>query len=165
MTTKSEPEQGPCHLQSLRSLSAAMQELPKRTPCDHIHQKSTENALNDPISRTEHVCTEEDVIATNHIPCTANSTGQNENDHIECDSSHSQTGSTDGRVCILCDEPATVRLLPCGHEIICLMCSKRAKKCLQCKVYYRFAACLIMSYFLSFRLQGIVTARVNLSAL
>ena len=37
-------------------------------------------------------------------------------------------------VCILCDEPATVRLLPCGHEIICLMCSKRAKKCLQCKV-------------------------------
>ena len=37
-------------------------------------------------------------------------------------------------VCILCDEPATVRLLPCGHEIICLVCSKRAKKCLQCKV-------------------------------
>ena len=41
---------------------------------------------------------------------------------------------SDRPICLLCDEPVTVRLLPCGHEIICLLCSKRAKKCLQCKV-------------------------------
>ena len=50
------------------------------------------------------------------------------------DDSKVYSSTSDRPICLLCDEPVTVRLLPCGHEIICLLCSKRAKKCLQCKV-------------------------------
>ena len=62
--------------------------------------------------------------------------------------SHYEDGSTLS-VCILCDEPVTVRLLPCRHEIMCLMCSKRAKKCLECKVriVYLITICIVMYIF------------------
>jgi hypothetical protein len=36
--------------------------------------------------------------------------------------------------CMLCEEPVTVKLLPCGHAQICVLCVKRAKKCPLCKV-------------------------------
>jgi hypothetical protein len=116
--------EGTHHLDSSLSLSDTVQGLSERPLCDQIHQKST-----GPNSKS--VRTEGDLIASNHIPCKATNAGQN---CIESDSSLIRTTPSDGPVCILCDEPATVRLLPCGHEIICLICSKRAKKCLQCKV-------------------------------
>ena len=102
---------------------------------DHVQQKSTKTIQGHTDPRTVH--NESDSIATNHIPVQQTSevtADQTENNHTDWDSSCTQTVSTDGPVCMLCDEPATVRLLPCGHEIICLVCSKRAKKCLQCKV-------------------------------
>ena len=37
-------------------------------------------------------------------------------------------------LCMLCEEPVTVKLLPCGHAQICILCVKRAKKCPLCKV-------------------------------
>ena len=121
-SVKSKVEHGPHHLDSPLNLSDKIRGLPEQPPCDQIHQKSTGSP-----SKTVH--TERDLIASNHIA--AASAGKTEKNCIESDSSPT---CSDGPVCILCDEPATVRLLPCGHEIICLMCSKRAKKCLQCKV-------------------------------
>ena len=128
---KPEPEQGTLHPDSQLHFSGTVQELSNGL-CEHVHQESTEK-LQDHSGPSEG-----NSIATNHIPVRQTSEasiGQTDN-HIDCDSSCTQTVSTHGPVCILCDEPATVRLLPCGHEIICLMCSKRAKKCLQCKVHY-----------------------------
>ena len=121
-SVKSKLERGPHHLDSLLNLSDKVRGLSEQPPCHQIHQKST-----DPSSKTVH--TDGDLIASNHIA--AASADQTEKNCIESDSSPT---CSDGPVCILCDEPATVRLLPCGHEIICLVCSKRAKKCLQCKV-------------------------------
>lgn len=115
-------EQGQHCPDSPLTVSDTIQGLSEQPPCDQIHQKST-----GPASKIVH--TEGDLISSNHIA--AASAGHTEKNCIESDSSPT---CSDGPVCILCDEPATVRLLPCGHEIICLMCSKRAKKCLQCKV-------------------------------
>ena len=93
-------------------------------------------------SVSETTCAERNPISTNHVlhvPATPTfgSTGPGLKCECDCDSG-SSTSRSDQPICILCDEPATVRLLPCGHQIICLMCSKRAKKCLECKVIIRF---------------------------
>ena len=53
--------------------------------------------------------------------------------------------SIDPSICFLCDDPVTVKLLPCGHAIICSSCAQRAKKCLKCR--------------------GVVTAIVNMEKL
>lgn len=37
-------------------------------------------------------------------------------------------------LCMLCEEPVTVKLLPCGHAEICMLCAERATKCPLCKV-------------------------------
>ena len=37
-------------------------------------------------------------------------------------------------LCILCDDPVSVKLIPCGHSVICKLCVKRATRCPQCKV-------------------------------
>ena len=84
---------------------------------DCTDQQSAETVRSHSVPRTEG----EGSLASNHIQQTIPTVA-------------TTAASVDGPVCILCDEPATVRLLPCGHEIICLICSKRAKKCLQCKV-------------------------------
>ena len=36
--------------------------------------------------------------------------------------------------CLLCYKEADVKLKPCGHVVICRICSERAKKCPECKV-------------------------------
>lgn len=38
-------------------------------------------------------------------------------------------------LCLLCDTLITVKFHPCGHAVLCEHCSRRAKKCLECKVY------------------------------
>ena len=45
--------------------------------------------------------------------------------------------------CMLCEEPVTVKLLPCGHTQICVLCVERAKKCPQCKVEPHMQCCII----------------------
>lgn len=125
--------------------------------------------LEDSLSR-ETVCAESNPIATNdiaHVPPTPTASSISQRcEADDCDNGSNKTRS-DQPICILCDEPATVRLLPCGHQIICLMCSKRAKKCLQCKVItWRFTSWRWSDLFYSLcTIQKIVTARVNLSAL
>lgn len=106
------------------------------TSCDR--DKGRSRLVVDSASETR--CTERTPTATNHashVPAASTASSVGPKCEGDCDSG-SGTSRSDQPICILCDELATVRLLPCGHQIICLMCSKRAKKCLQCKVIIRF---------------------------
>lgn len=38
------------------------------------------------------------------------------------------------QLCLLCDNPIAVKFEPCGHAVLCEICSERAKKCPKCKV-------------------------------
>ena len=49
--------------------------------------------------------------------------------------------------CMLCEEPVTVKLLPCGHTQICVLCLERAKKCPQCKVEPHIQVIIIVYYY------------------
>ena len=100
-----------------------------------IHQKTPKMPLTDQeCSTADHdgVHTERNSFATEHnitqLPSTQAQTV------LSSEPEDDGTAMSLQPVCVLCDEPATVRLLPCGHEIICMMCSRRAKKCLKCKV-------------------------------
>ena len=103
----------------------------------------------DSVSETTRV--EVNPIATNRVlrtPATPTASSNGLKCEGDCDNG-SNTSRLDQPICILCDEPAMVKLLPCGHQIICLMCSKRAKKCLQCKVIIRFTSCRWIDLFYS----------------
>lgn len=69
-----------------------------------------------------------------HVPQAQTVSIANLKCEVDCENGSSNAVPSSQPICILCDEPAIVRLLPCGHQNICLLCSKRAKKCLQCKV-------------------------------
>ena len=45
--------------------------------------------------------------------------------------------------CFLCESPVEVKFEPCGHAVLCAICSERAKKCVKCKV------CTHIVYFMS----------------
>ena len=88
--------------------------------------------LTDSTANAVHMESDGTLLTTNHDSTTQTALHAVS---LDCkDDSRVCSSKSDRPVCLLCDEPAMVRLLPCGHEIICLFCSKRAKKCLQCKV-------------------------------
>ena len=41
--------------------------------------------------------------------------------------------------CILCDEVADMKLMPCGHVALCHVCigSVKVKKCIECRVSHQ----------------------------
>ena len=51
------------------------------------------------------------------------------------DSSEASDCPRERSLCMLCEEPVRVKLIPCGHAEICEVCVKRATKCPHCKVY------------------------------
>ena len=46
----------------------------------------------------------------------------------------SSTTTAADKECILCEGEVDVVLRPCNHAVVCRECSKRAKKCPQCRV-------------------------------
>lgn len=49
-------------------------------------------------------------------------------------SSNSRKMETSPPECMVCDdELATVKFVPCGHQIVCPGCCVKMKKCLNCK--------------------------------
>ena len=131
-TSNSQSEAGSALYQDIQIHTSS----PNKKCHDHTFQQSPATLPSHSAPKTTHI--EEQLLASNQIqqtiPTAVASTEIGQSENGRTGSSLSTATSTDGPVCILCDEPATVRLLPCGHEIICLICSKRAKKCLQCKV-------------------------------
>lgn len=49
------------------------------------------------------------------------------------------TASPQSQHCMLCDAPVTIKLMPCGHSVICGDCSKRATKCPSCQVWCTYS--------------------------
>ena len=70
--------------------------------------------------------------ATSSLPVSSTTDLPERPQHQLSEPSH--TRATSEEECLLCGEPVDIRLMPCGHIIICKECSQRAKKCPQCKV-------------------------------
>ena len=78
----------------------------------------------------------------------------------EQESSHDTAESDSIGICYICHKTATVKLLPCGHDVMCHHCSWRIKNCPHCqvsKIYlYCCFHCCILELFMVYRIQFLV---------
>ena len=73
---------------------------------------------------------EQDVSASCSNPKTATNSSRSSFSHSKKDVDRTETVP----VCRLCDNLVTIKMEPCGHAVVCHVCARRARKCLQCRV-------------------------------